>query len=317
MVGRGAVGRFLGERIAATGAEVVYAPRELAAVEPVAADLAIVAVKATATASAIETLRRALPDDDATVLTPQNGVGNEERLAEAFGRDRIVSAALTVQVELTPSGDVVAANRGGIVLAPVGDVAHNYLIAAFERTGIPTSVASDYRALKWSKLVLNIVANASCAILDVLPEALVRDPALFALEIRAIREAGGVMDACGIATIDLPRYPVRALRAIARLPMPAARAILAGRIAGARGRKPPSLLLDMRAGRETEVAFLNGAVTATARAHGLGAPVNAAFAGLVPILAASKAERARFRERPRALLEAIAAAEHPGAPVLP
>ena len=55
----------------------------------------------------------------------------------------------------------------------MGAVAHNWLVAAFEQAGIPVVVHSDYRALKWSKLMLNIVANATCAILNVLPERLV------------------------------------------------------------------------------------------------------------------------------------------------
>ena len=86
VVGAGAVGRFLGERLRASGNDVTYAPRDAAAVEPVAADLAIVAVKAYDTDGAIDTLRRALGErPSAAIVTPQNGVGNEEKLAAAFG----------------------------------------------------------------------------------------------------------------------------------------------------------------------------------------------------------------------------------------
>ncbi len=113
VVGGGAVGRYLGEALAATGAGVTYAPRAIADVTPVAADLAIVAVKAYDTDAAMETLRKALGENvDATILTPQNGVGNEERLATAFGADRIVSCALTVPVEIGADGRVVAAGAG-------------------------------------------------------------------------------------------------------------------------------------------------------------------------------------------------------------
>jgi 2-dehydropantoate 2-reductase len=294
VVGAGAVGRYLGESLAGMGATVAYAPRRIEDVVPVEVDLAIVAVKSYDTADAIETLTRALPaNSDATILTPQNGVGNEERLAAAFGADRIVSAALTVPVALGDDGRVVASNRGGIALAPVGAIAHNWLVAAFERTAIPVRVGNDYRALKWSKLALNIIANAS-----------------FELEVRAIRETRAVMAKLGIAAVDLPRYPVRALFGAISLPTAAARLVLARRIAGARGRKAPSLLLDLRAGRtRSEVDVLNGAVAAAGLTVDVATPVNTAFARVLEDIAATPQLWPTFRERPAALAAEVDADE--------
>jgi 2-dehydropantoate 2-reductase len=310
IVGAGAVGTYLGDQLAKIGNEVTYAPRSLADVVPVQADLALVTVKAFDTDAAIETLRRALPDPSATtIVTPQNGVGNEEKLAAAFGADGIMSCALTVPVELGRDGRGIATATGGIAFAPVGRTnAHNWVLAAFGSTGIPVISASDHRSLKWSKLALNVVANASCAILNVLPERLVAMNDVFALEIRAIREVRATMRALGITPMDLPRYPVRALQAAASLPTPAARAILGRRIAGARGRKPPSLLLDLRAAKNrTEIDVLNGAVARAARDAGVKAPVNTALARLVSDIAHMPQLWAKYRERPDALEAEVAA----------
>jgi 2-dehydropantoate 2-reductase len=304
VVGAGAVGRYLGAALQASGNEVAYAPRDLDAVVPVAADLALVTVKSYDTGGAVATLQRALADaPGATIVTPQNGVGNEEVLATAFGADRVVACALTVPVEAVDGGARPAANGGGIAFAPVGATnAHNWLLATFEAAGLPAIAATDYRSLKWSKLALNTIANASCAILNVLPERLVHVGVAFDLEIRAMREVRAVMRAAGIAAIDLPRYPVRALQAVVGLPSPIARALLAGRIAGARGRKPPSLLLDLRAQRpRTEVDQLNGAVARLARERGVPAPVNAVFARIVNDIAQVPPLWAKYRERPDAL----------------
>lgn len=311
VVGAGAVGTYLGELLRGTGATVVYAPRALADVVPVATDLAIVAVKSYDTPAAIETLRRAFgADTSATILTPQNGIGNEEALAAAFGDDRIVSCALTVPVERDASGRVIAANAGGIALAPVGAISQNWLVAALERTPVSVRVSNDYRSLKWSKLALNIVANASCAILDLLPGELVANPELFALEIRAIRETRAVMRALGLHAIDLPRYPVRAFFAAAALPAPLARLALAGRIARARGSKPPSLLLDVRAGRgHTENDVLGGAIAAAGRAAGVATPVNSAFARVLDDVATSPQAAAAYRKDAGALVAAVRAEE--------
>jgi 2-dehydropantoate 2-reductase len=308
VVGAGAVGTYLGELLRGIGNEIVYAPRELEAVEPLDADLALVTVKAYDTPGAIETLRRALRDPSATtIVTPQNGVGNEELLAAAFGAENVVAAALTVPVELDASGKGVAAKGGGIAFAPVGaSNAQNWLLAAFGATALPTTAVTDYRALKWSKLALNVVANASCAILDVLPEQLVHWDAVFRLEIHAIREVRATMKALGIASIDLPRYPVRVLQRVATLPSPVARPLLASRIAGARGEKPPSLLLDLRSAKHrTEVEFLNGAVARAAREAGVKAPVNTTYARIVSDIAHMPQLWAKYRERPAALLAEV------------
>jgi 2-dehydropantoate 2-reductase len=311
VVGSGAVGTFLGDRLAAGGANVVYAPRALEEVRPVACDLAIVAVKAYDTDGAIATLRAALADSPgATLLCPQNGVGNEEKLAAAFGSDAVVAAALTVPVGKSRDGKVAASNRGGIALAPVGAQPHNWLVAAFESAQIPVKVASDYRAMKWSKLALNIIANASCAILNVLPERLVQLEGMFSLEVRAIRETRDVMKALKLQPVDLPRYPVRALLGSVALPSRIARLFLAGRIAGARGSKPPSLLLDLREAKgRTEVDVLNGAVADAGRALGVATPVNAVYARVLDDIAHMPQLWAKYRERPQALVAEVEAEE--------
>jgi 2-dehydropantoate 2-reductase len=303
VVGAGAIGTYLGELLRATGADVGYAPRRLEDVVEVVPDLALVAVKAYDTPGAIATLERALAHaPETTILTVQNGVGNEEQFAQAFGPDRIVAGALTVPVERGPGGRVQAAQPGGLGLAPVGQNPHNWLVAAFERAGLPVVVCGDYRALKWSKLALNIVANASCAILDLMPSELVRDPALFELELAAVRETRAVMEGLSLRAVDLPRYPVRAFLSAAGLPAPLARAILAGRFASSRGTKAPSLLLDLREGRRTEVAALNGAVAAAGARLSIPTPVNAALCRILEEIGADPALRQTYRHQAERLI---------------
>ncbi len=309
IVGRGAVGTYLGERLRNDATTIAYAPRRLDDVASVDADLAIVAVKAYDTDEAIASLQHALgPNHHATILCPQNGVGNEEKLAAAFGPDAIVSCALTIPVDRMRNGEVVATHAGGVALAPVGATPHNWLVAAFEQAEIPVKVLSDYRSMKWSKLCLNMLANASCAILNVLPERLVHMEHMFPLEVRALREVAAVMKALGIRPMDLPAYPVRTLLGMVRLPSRLSRLVLANRIAGARGRKPPSLLLDLRAGKgKTEVGVLNGAVAAAGQKTGVATPVNTVFARVLDDVAHMPQLWAKYRERPQALYAEVEA----------
>ncbi len=308
IVGRGAVGTFLGDRLQSIGVNVEYAPRELDAVTPFDADVAIVATKAYDTESAIETLRRAVVHPEKCVfMTPQNGVGNEELLAAAFGANNIVAAALTVPVDRR-DGHASATREGGLAVAPVGESAFNWLVATLSSSGINVKVVDDWRALKWSKLALNVVANASCAILNVLPNRLVHFEKIFTLEIRMIREVKAVMQAMNIAPVDLPRYPVKALFGVASLPSPIARRVMTTRVAGGRGTKPPSLLLDLRQGKpQTEVDVLNGAVARYGREHNVHTPVNAVYARVLSDIANMPQLWAKYRERPEALVAEVEA----------
>lgn len=309
IVGAGAVGTWFGGLLTGIGCEVTFAPRDRAAARPVKADLAVVAVKSYDTAGAILTLRTLLGEEsEAVILTLQNGIGNEEALAEAFGADAVMAGALTVPVMSLGEGKSGAAKRGGLALAPLGREAHNWLIAALNATPVPLRIFQDYRAMKWSKLVLNILANASCAILDVPPARIIADSRLFDLELEALREVDAVMRAAGVASVNLPRYPVRGLLALARLPGGLARVALGKRIAAGRGNKLPSLLIDLRAARRfSEVSWLNGAVAGAARSFSLPAPVNAAFSRLLSGITARPELWAAYREQPETLLAEVSA----------
>jgi 2-dehydropantoate 2-reductase len=303
IVGKGAVGTYFGDMLERAGVEVAFAPRALADVTPYDADAALVATKAYDTDAAIESLRKGIAFPEKCVfIAPQNGVGSEQRLAAAFGEDNVVAAALTTPVEIDRDGRAKAANAGGLALAPMGSNAYNWLFAAFAGAGMNVNVVADWRALKWSKLAINVVANASCAILNVLPNRLVNFDKMFTLEIRMIREVRAVMAAMQVQPIDLPRYPIRAIFSLAKLPSPVARALLSRTVAGARGTKPPSLLLDLRRGRpQTEVEFLNGAVASAGRELGVPTPVNAVYARVLNDIAHTPPLWAKYRERPDAL----------------
>ncbi len=67
-------------------------------------------------------------------------------------------------------------------------------------------------------------------------------------------------------------------------------------VAGGRGDKPPSLLVDMRSGRtQSEIDELNGAIVQAGKTIGMKTPVNAALVGIVHDLLERKADRAEWR----------------------
>jgi 2-dehydropantoate 2-reductase len=268
---------------------------------------------------------------DAVVVTVQNGIGAEDAAASVRPGGALLGASLTAAVELDGSGTVGWLRRGGIGLAsvaafrPAGPVASgstlpsdqasiersaavgHRLASAFEGSGLPSRWFDDVRAMKWSKLIANLVGNATSALLDMDPAAIYRDPGLFAVERDQLREALGVMAALGLAVVDLPGAPVTWLARAVRLPDPLASFALRRVVGGARGGKDPSLRIVLSEGGPTEVAWLNGAVARAAAESGRQAPVNAALARLVDEAASDATRRAWFVHQPERLMDAIRA----------
>lgn len=333
IVGAGAVGRYFAARLRLGGHDVTLLARADAAAalrsdgitlrvgaqewpvsvtavsspaDPVlreSFELAIVAVKSFSTPETIDELRTIPGAAESTILTVQNGLGNEEAFANAFGADRVAAGALTTAVDRDGATAVVATAKGGLSFAPVGTTVHNWLIASMEGTGLVVRAAGDWRALKWSKLCINLLANGVCAALDWTPEQVYRDATAFAVERACLLEAVTVMRELSIAPVGLVGFPVPVLVTAARtLPPALLNAMLSGRVKRARGEKLPSLLLDLRAERTlTEVDDLNGAVAARARQAGLATPANEAVARIVSGIASGTLEWDLYRGKPQAL----------------
>ena len=338
VVGAGAVGSFLGGTLASAGWDVTLLGRQAGgaaaatqsvpssllidgpegrrtvpvrriadpAAGPPSPDLVILAVKAFDLGGALDA---AASWPDAPVMTVQNGVGAEAEAAAAR-TSPLIAASLTTAVEPIDGG-VARRRRGGIGLAPVrGDVRNlvHELADAFADGGLPTAVCADPASMKWSKLLANLVGNASAAILAVDPGAVWADRSGFDLERRQLREAVAVMRALGLDVVSLPGAGVGLLLTGLRFPAIVARPIMSAFIGRARGGKAPSLLLGMRAGGgRTEARWLNGAVADAGAGAGVATPVNACLAMLVDRIAADPPEGAAWSGDPGRLLAATRA----------
>ena len=335
IVGAGAIGQYLAACLKLAGHDAVLWARPQAAatlapgyllrvagkenrvVVPLAAvpdhpalrepfELAIIAVKAYSTQAAIDAIRAIPACSAAVVLTVQNGLGNEELCEAAFGKDRVVAGALTTAVEKLPGG-AIAAPRGGLTIAPLGPSAHNWLIAGLEVTRIKLGVTSDWRALKWSKVFLNILGNAVCGILDWEPARVYSDKPAFSIERRCLLEAIATMDALGLKPINLIDLPVTLIvRAARMLPASVLRVVLAGPVARARGGKLPSLLVAARTKHtRVEIDALNGAIAARAQQSGVDAPANATVTRVLKGIISGAIDWDDFRGKPESLVAEI------------
>lgn len=271
-------------------------------------DLAVLAVKAFDTAGVAETLRPFHPAAT-PVLSIQNGIGNEAVLAELLPAP-IVAGSLTTPVEVLGPGHVkVARASHRFAVAPWRGAGRPVQVAAlFASAGFTVQTFEQGPALKWTKLLMNMLANAQPAILGYTPAQVFAQPTLGNLEVLAWREAFAVMQALRITPVPLASYPMALIGELVRwLPAGLVRPFMARFIVGGRGTKPPSLTNDLQPqprGR-SEVAWLNGAVAAQARELGLPAPVNTVFTRVLLDLVEGRAAVAQWQKRPERLLAAV------------
>jgi 2-dehydropantoate 2-reductase len=272
-------------------------------------DLALFTVKTYDTDAAIAEMRAAELGQP-TILSLQNGVRSEEALAAAFGREQVVAGTELNPISVPQAGTVVLERRrGGIGLAPVSPGASvERWVQAFDRAVLPTRAYPDYRAMKWSKLLLNLIGNASAAILEMSTVEIYDDPRLFRLEVEMLREGIAVMRGLGLRPVQLPGYPVPLLAwGVRWAPLWLLKPIMLRLVSGGRGKKPPSLLMELQRGRRrSEVADLNGAVVRAGEQIGRLTPINRTLTETLTRLVEGRIQWDSIRRQPGVLL-AVAA----------
>jgi 2-dehydropantoate 2-reductase len=281
-------------------------------------DFILVTVKSPGTATAARQLTD-LPGIElgqTYLVSFQNGLGNEEQLAAVFGPEKVIAGTITIPIAVPDVGVIeVSKAKGGLGVASLDASRPVDLLAeALNRAGLTTRVYADYRAMKWSKLLLNIVTNASSAILNLPPAQIIARSDLFDLEIEALREGVEVMQAQNIGAVKLPGYPVNWLAGLvaARWLLPAVkRSILRPFMLGGRGSKMPSLHIDLAAGRTTsEIEVLNGAIVQAGQRSGIATPVNQVFTDILNSIVSGRSPWTDYRDQPEKLIAAAKAASY-------
>ena len=209
------------------------------------------------------------------LLCMQNGVENETRIAEALGAEKVIAGTLTSAIGRRDIGNIVVERFRGMGVSAEHELSHS-IIDIFNDAGLNARLYAHATDMKWSKLLTNLISNATSAILDMTPYEIYEDQDLCDLEVHQIRETLDVMAALDVQVVDLPGTPVRALTfAVRNLPSTLTRTLLKNAIGGGRGGKMPSFHIDLRSqhGR-SEVNYLNGAVARFGEQTHVSTPVN-------------------------------------------
>jgi 2-dehydropantoate 2-reductase len=238
--------------------------RERAPDEP--ADVTLFMVKGWATAAAAELARPGV-ESSTCILTLQNGLGNEEVLADAFPAARLLIGVSVHTVITLGPGHYKQTGTRETFLGPTDsarDDDADRVASAFAGSGFPVIVCSqpEVRLEQWRKFVLNCASLPSMALtrLDT-PEAN-SVPEVMTLMDEVIRETCELASAAGFELDWRERADYQ-------------RKLFS--TAGGRA----SMLGDVLAGHPTEIESINGAAVRKAKALDLTVPLNSALYALV------------------------------------
>lgn len=318
VVGSGAIGSYVGGRLAAAGEAVslVARPYQLEALSDkalrvtdldgfaadvpsqqlhLATDFAsaygrlndaektdavvLLCVKGGATSSATREIA-ACAVAGTVVLSLQNGVENVVRIKTVAPQLEALAGMVPYNVVMKTADHVHRATAGKLQIE--ASQISSDIAAKFNAAGIRVSVAQDMKSVQWGKLLLNL-NNPINALSNVplLNELLDRNFRVVLATLQ--REALSAMGCEGIIPAQLAAASPKAMTRILRLPN-----FIFTRLAPKMLRMDPaarsSMWDDVQRGRLTEVDDLCGAVVRLAAKHGRAAPANAKMCELVATL---------------------------------
>lgn len=230
-------------------------------------DLIIVLVKSLDTASALDAARTII-GPETLLLSLQNGLGQEEILADIAGRERVLGGKTYVGGGMLGPGRVSASAKGKETI--IGELDRTItprveaLAKVMTEAGLATIVSPDIASAMWDKLLVNVATGAVAGITGLTYGELYAIPEIEATAIAAVSEAMAVARASGIAlqTTD-PRAPW--VKAAAGLPPDF----------------KTSMLQSLEKGALTEIDFINGAIVRAGQRTSIPTPVNATLVALV------------------------------------
>jgi 2-dehydropantoate 2-reductase len=267
-------------------------------------DLIILGMKAYDLESALNPLVAFCPEPP-TIITLQNGIGVEKYAVDLFGAENVISGAMTTHLNRETVSQVKVEQSGnGLALAPVQPKQNiKQWVKLFKSVGINTKEMKDYQSMKWSKALLNMMGNASSAIVNRPPTILYKSDTMYDLDVRMLQEALAVMKKLKIKVVDLPGGPASQLANGVSRPKIFFKRFLVNTVAGARGSKMPSFYADISSGkRKNEVVYHNGAVAAAGESVGIYTPVNKAYNDILLMLAYKRLNWQDYDGRPQKLL---------------
>jgi 2-dehydropantoate 2-reductase len=294
IVGAGSVGGFFGAHLARqhAGVSFLLRPRTLEAVQqrgltirsgsgsftvhPPAAsdptqlpgpDLVILSVKTYDLDEVMDQLEPVL-SDRTILLTLQNGVDTEDRLLKRFERDCVVGGVAFIYSRVAEPGVIEHYKRGSVAIGEM--LGHKservQSIAEFFRSAsLQCQIVEDIRRSKWEKMCWNCVFNPLTVIINDRVSKALGHPELLAVIRQIVQEVTVVASAEKIyLDADMPEKVIRWSQEIRDI--------------------HTSMYDDWKAGRRTEIDYLNGYIVRRGRDFGIPTPLNESLTAMIKVI---------------------------------
>lgn len=291
MVGAGSVGGFFGAHLAKNNPNVSFLlrPKTLAAVRqngltirgangtftvhPFAAsdpcelpkpDLIILSVKAY---DLDEVMTQIAPvmTDRTVILTLQNGVDTEDRILARFQRDCVVGGVAFLYSKIASPGVIDHYKKGAVAIGELmGHKSPRLLAIAdlFKQAGVPCQLTDDVRKSKWEKMCWNCVFNPLTVLIDDKVAKALDHPEMMRVIEQIVGEVAAVAAAVKVPLApDMAEKVVRWTQEIRDI--------------------HTSMYDDWKAGRPTEIDYLNGYVAKLGRELCVPTPANEMLTALI------------------------------------
>ena len=222
-------------------------------------DICVIATKASGVAAAAKAIASVI-GPDCLVLTIQNGLGADRRLAQHMPMHNVLlGVADGFGASMKGPGH---AHHNAMKLIRIGEITGGIsprlsaLEALFQNAGFNAKAFENINTLIWEKFLCNVTFSAPCTVYEQTVGALMADPDHWMVALAAMQEAYRLGQAKNIAfSFEDPVAYVTAFGA----QMPDAR---------------PSMLLDFIAQKPSELDAINGMVPVLSKELGLPTPVN-------------------------------------------
>lgn len=291
MVGAGSVGGFFGAQLARSNPNVSFLlrPKTLAAVEqhgltirsssgtftvrpPVAADasrlprpdLIILGVKAYDLDEVMAQIEPVMTDRT-VILTLQNGIDTEDRLIARMKRDCVVGGVAFIYSKIVEPGVIDHYKKGAVAVGELMGHESERLLKirdVFASAGIPCQFSKDIRRSKWEKMCWNCVFNPITVLINDRVAKALDHPEMLRVIHQIVDEITAVSAAVKVPLPpDMPERVVKWTQEIRDI--------------------HTSMYDDWKAGRPTEIDYLNGYIVRKGRELGIPTPVNEALTAMI------------------------------------
>lgn len=285
IVGAGAVGGFYGTKLTLSGEDVTFLARGAtldalnkhdlvvksfrgdfhARVKAIGSlegypppDLIILAVKSYDTDKAIELIRPVV-GENTLLLSFQNGVENEIKLAEAFGRERVLGCVCYIGAEVLEPGVLLHNARGTVSIGELNGTTTprlEKLVETFHKARIAVQASADIQKDLWIKLSWNTAFNQVCTVARAAVGSVMDSPVMLQLLRDAMKEVFAVAEKHGVflsqdlidKSLTLSAEELRSVK--------------------------PSMLQDFERGRRLEHETFSGFIAREGKKFGVPTPVN-------------------------------------------